>query len=65
MKNKIWYAVMKDREDTDWGYGSLDLEEAKQMAIDLGSDLGTETYIAVIDDGEDPLCIDEINQEDF
>lgn len=61
MEKKIWYAVMKDRDDTDWGYGSIDLEEAKQMTIDCGS----EAYIAVIDDGEDPLCIGEIEQEDF
>ena len=26
---KYWYAVMMDREDNDWGFGSFDLDEAK------------------------------------
>lgn len=58
---KYWYAAMKDRDDTDWGYGSFDLEEAKQMARNLGE----EAYIAVIEEGNDPICIEEIRQEDF
>lgn len=28
----LWYAVMRDTEDTDWGAGSYDLDEAKAMA---------------------------------
>lgn len=58
---EYWYAAMKDRDDTDWGYGSFDLEEAKQMAQNLGE----EAYIAVIKEGNDPICIEEIRQEDF
>lgn len=58
----IWYAVMKDRDDDDWGYGSPDLEEAKRMCRKMGES----AYIAVIDvTGGDSLCIDEIEQEDF
>ena len=65
---KYWYAVMMDREDTDWGYGSFDLDEAKAKASKY-----PESYIAVIDGGydedgnetTDPICVDEIMQEDF
>lgn len=60
MESKIWYAVMRDRDDNDWGYGSFDLEEAKKMARDLGGD----AYIVVIDDGDDPVAIEEITDLD-
>ena len=51
-----WYAVLKDCTDTDWGYGSYDLDEAKEMASGY-----KDAYIAVIDEtGPDPMCIDEI-----
>ena len=52
-----WYAVMKDREDTDWGFGDFDLEKAKLSARGFGYD----AYIAVILHGE---CIREITQGD-
>ena len=58
---KIWYAVI-DREDDDWGTGSFDLEEAKRMCLETGND---EAYIAVIDDCENPVCIEEIHQDEF
>ena len=60
---KKWYAVMADRDDRDWGYGSENLEEAKQMVREMESDTA---YIAVIDvtDG-DPICIAEIEQNEF
>ena len=57
----IWYAVLRDREDNDWGYGSRNRNEAERMALEMGKD----AYIAVINDGDDPICIEEINQEDF
>lgn len=60
MEKKIWYAVLRDREDNDWGYGSFELDTAKRMARDMGN----EAYIAVIDD-DDKFCLDEIQQEDF
>ena len=59
MKDKLWYAVMANREDTDWGTGSYDLEEAKAKCRDYGA----EAYIAVIAEGENPVCIEEITQE--
>lgn len=52
---KIWYAVMMDKEDTDWGTGSHDLDEAMDMARRMGAE-----KIAVIEDGADPTCVDEI-----
>lgn len=65
---KYWYAVMMDREDTDWGTGSFDLEEAKTMAKKYN-----DGYIAVIDANYDEngnattdgVCVGEIMQEDF
>lgn len=56
-----WYAAMRDREDNDWGYGSHNRHEAEKMARNMGP----EAYIAVIEDGDDPICIEEISQEDF
>lgn len=58
MKNKIWYAVMSGPEDNDWGTGSFDYDEALEMVKPFILDGG---YIAVIDDGDDPICIDEIH----
>lgn len=65
---KYWYAVLTDREDNDWGFGSFDLEEAKSMARAY-----PEGLIAVIDGGyddkglptTDAICVEEIEQEDF
>lgn len=59
----IWYAALRDKEDTDWGYGSHNIEEAKQMCLNFES---SDAYIAVIDDtNDDPICINEIYQKDF
>lgn len=44
-RNKKWYAVLLN-EDDDWGTGSRDFEEAKEMAKEMGS----ETIIAEIDE---------------
>lgn len=45
-------------DDNDWGYGSYDLDEAKEMAKGLGED----AYIAVIQEGSDPVCVEEIRK---
>lgn len=55
----MWYAVMMDREDNDCGYGSNDLDEAKEMCQSQKAE-HPDAYIAVIAAGEDPVCIDEI-----
>ena len=62
MSDRKWYAVMRDRADDDWGYGSHDIDEAKQM---LTEEESGEAYIAVIAEGENPVCIDEILREDI
>ena len=54
-----WYAVMADREDTDWGFGSHDLAEAKQMLKDAEY---TDGYIAVI---ENDVCIEELTHDEL
>ena len=59
MKN-LWCAIMRDSEDNDWGYGSNDKDEAIRKALDMMED-NPEVYIAVISDGDDPICIDEIH----
>lgn len=56
-----WYAVMQNREDDDWGTGSYDIEEAKRMCLAIGPD----SYIAVIDEELNPVCIEEIEQDAF
>ena len=53
--NKYWYAVMVDDDDIDWGTGSYDLDEAMEMVKKY-----PEGYIAVIEEGNDPICVDEI-----
>ena len=61
-ESRIWYAVMQDRQDDDWGTGSRDLEEAKRMCRSYGP----EAYIAVIDESnDDPICVEEITQDEF
>ena len=59
---KLWNAVLRDREDNAWGYGSRERTKAEKMAMDMES---AEAYIAVIEDNGDPVCIDEIHQDDF
>lgn len=60
MSNKIWYALMADLEDQDWGTGTFDKEEAISRCKAMREDY-PEAYIAVIDDGPDPVCIEEIH----
>ncbi len=57
-----WYAVMADEEDSDWGYGSKDLNEAKKMCRDMEK---PDAYIAVILEGVDPICVGRIDQANF
>ena len=57
MERKYWYAVLTDDEDNDWGYGSHDLNEAREMVKKY-----PEGYIAVIDETADPVCVEEIRE---
>lgn len=56
MNEKCWFAVQKDCEDSEWGFGSYDYDEAYEMAVRNGC-----SQIAVIDEsGNEPMCIDVI-----
>lgn len=63
METKLWYAVMRDLEDSDWGTGSYDLDEARAKVNELREDGNTDAYIAVIDmhNEDDPVCVEEIH----
>lgn len=60
-QESYWYAVLRNKEDDDWGTGSYSLDEAKEMAENYGED----AYIAVISEEANPVCVEEIYQEDF
>lgn len=64
LKPVYWYAVMADRADLDWGYGSWIPEVAVSMLL---NEEGRDAYIAVIDvDSEgEAICIREIKKEDL
>lgn len=49
--DRLWYAVMRDREDNDWGYGSYDLDEAKAMARKMRDNGNEDAYIDIVNDG--------------
>lgn len=56
---KLWYAVMRDRDDQDWGTGSDTIEEAMEMAHNMNAE-----YIAVIaGEGNEAICVAEIEVE--
>lgn len=58
---KIWYAIMQDRDDTDWGTGTYDRQEAIEKVKSWREDGYPDAYIAVIEEGgNEPMCIDEI-----
>lgn len=69
MEKKLWYAVMTDRDDTDWGTGSYDREEAEKMVVNNTTFYQKDGYIAVIDEGNgspvSKVCVAEILPEDF
>lgn len=54
-----WYAVQEDCTSA-WDYGSYDYYEAVDMLISQGHGL-----IAVIEETENPVCVDEIKFEDI
>ena len=57
--SQIWFAVQETSEDA-WDYGSYSLDEAKEMLKEQGHGL-----IAVIEEGEDNVCIEEMKYEDL
>ncbi len=56
----LWYAVCRDNGDTDWGYGNENLEVAKSMARKMRDNGNPDTVIVVVDDGADPVALEEI-----
>lgn len=62
MEKTYWYAIMMDNDDHDWGTGSHDLEEATAMVIRYRNDGYPDAYIAVIEEGSDPVCVEEIRE---
>lgn len=58
-ERKLWYAVTVDNEN-DWGIGSTFYSEAVRIAEDWAQKYPTSVIrILTIDDGDDPVCIDE------
>lgn len=56
----LWYAYQTDADDIDWGTGTYDEDEAaKWLEENPGG------RIAVIEEGDDPVCIDEWYGENF
>ena len=61
MNENLWYAIMMDNEDDDWGTGCRSLEEAKKRIEELKASGCEEAYIAVINEiTGNPVCIEEI-----
>ncbi len=56
---RYWYAVQETSEDA-WDYGSHDLDEAKEMLKAQGHGL-----IAVIEESDNSVCVEEIHYEDI
>lgn len=59
--SNLWYAVMRDLNDDDWSYGSNNMSEAENMVEQLHRDGCAEAYIAVIAEGDNPVCLAEIH----
>lgn len=59
-ETRVWYAVMRDVEDTDHSTGSFDREEAISIALEYRASGDTEAYVALIDPKDD-YCIDEMH----
>ena len=57
----MWYAVLVDFNDTDWGYGSHSLQEAERLVEGLHRDGYPDAYIAIIAEGSSPVCVGEIH----
>lgn len=58
VKPTLWYAVQETRED-GWETGSFNYNKAVEMLKEQGNGL-----IAVIEMGDDPVCVKEIEYEE-
>lgn len=59
MEERVWYAVQTTRED-DWGEGAWELEDAMQIADEIGANI----IAVIITGGGDPVCIGEYTREE-
>ena len=57
---KLWYAYQVDADDIDWGTGTYDADEARKWL-----EANPAGRIAVIEEGPDPICVDEWEGDDF
>lgn len=57
---KLWYALMTDNDDSDWGTGTFNRDEAVAKCKAWRESIYPDAYIAVIDDGDTPVCVEEI-----
>ena len=53
----IWYGVRLNEHDTDWGFGSYDLEKAQMAAKAFVGIPGYNPCILMMVDNPDPECI--------
>ena len=61
LEKKLWYAIQIGADDNDWGYGFETMEEAEAKAQEIAQDHPEDLVrIAVIEEGNDPICVDEI-----
>ena len=64
LEKKLWYAIRVGADDNDWDYwdyGFETMEEAEAKAQEIAQDHPEDLVrIAVIEEGNDPICIDEI-----
>lgn len=49
MEKKIWYAVVLDDTDLDWGTGSFDRAKAEEMVEHFKASSWTDAHIVRID----------------
>ena len=59
LNKAYWFALMTGPDDQDWGTGTHDKEEAIARLREMRADY-PDAYIAVIMEGRDPVCVDEI-----
>ena len=62
MSDNVWYAVIKDKYDNDWGFGSYSYKEAVEILRRKGWVDGS---IVSISEGHDPVAIDEIKYNEI
>lgn len=56
----LWYAYQIDADDNDWGTGTYDENEATKWLEE-----NPKGRVAVIEEGDDPVCVDEWYGEEF